>query len=198
MQKSKLLEEITAENYGILRLEDAVSSGISKTYALEFVRKMGYEQAARGIYLAPDAWADGMYILQARYKEAIFSHETALYLLDMADREPLQYTVTMKRGYNSTNLTRHRVKVYTVKKEWHNLGVVEVQSPMGHTLRSYCAERTICDIFRGCSQVEIQDRQTAIKEYVRRSGKDIPRLLEYAKIFKVEKTVKQYLEVLLS
>lgn len=48
--------------------------------------------------MSPDAWEDGMYILQMRYKGAVFSHETALYLLEMADREPIQYTVTMKRG----------------------------------------------------------------------------------------------------
>lgn len=197
MKKSVLLGKITNENNGILRLEDAVLAGISKTYVLDFVKKNDYEQVARGIYLSPDAWEDGMYILQMRYKEAVFSHETALYLLEMADREPLQYTVTMKRGYNSTNLTKQGVKVYTVKKEWHDFGVTEARTPMGHMVRVYDAERTLCDVFRGCSQVEIQDRQTAIRDYVARRKKDIPRLIEYAKIFKVEKTVKQYLEVLL-
>lgn len=197
MQKSELLEKISNKNNGILRLEDAILAGVSKTYVLDFVKKMDYEQVARGIYLAPDAWEDGMYILQMRYKEAVFSHETALYLLDMAEREPLQYTVTMKQGYNSTNLTKQGVKVYTVKKEWHNMGIVEVQSPMGHMLRTYNAERTLCDVFRGHSQVEMQDRQTAIREYVRQSKKDIPRLMEYAKIFKIEKTIRQYLEMLL-
>lgn len=197
MQKSELLEKISNKNNGILRLEDAILAGVSKTYVLDFVKKMDYEQVARGIYLAPDAWEDGMYILQMRYKEAVFSHETALYLLDMAEREPLQYTVTMKQGYNSTNLTKQGVKVYTVKKEWHNMGIVEVQSPMGHMLRTYNAERTLCDVFRGRSQVEMQDRQTAIREYVRQSKKDIPRLMEYAKMFKIEKTIRQYLEVLL-
>ncbi len=197
MQKSELLEKISNENNGILRLEDAMLVGISKTYVLDFVKKNDYEQVARGIYLSPDAWEDGMYIFQMRYKGAVFSHETALYLLEMADREPVQYTVTMKRGYNPANLTKQGVKVYTVKKEWYNLGVTQARTPMGHTVRVYDAERTLCDVFRGNSQVEMQDRQNAIREYVARRKKDIPRLMEYAKIFKIEKTVKQYLEVLL-
>lgn len=164
---------------------------------LDFVKKNDYEQVARGIYLSPDAWEDGMYILQTRYKGAVFSHETALYLLEMADREPVRYTVTMKRGYNPANPTKQGVKVYTVKKEWYNLGVTQVCTPMGHMVRVYDAERTLCDVFRGNSQVEMQDRQTAIREYVARRKKDIPRLMEYAKMFKIEKTMKQYLEVLL-
>ncbi len=197
MQKSELLEKISNENNGTLRLEDALRAGISKTYVLDYVKRNDYEQAARGIYLSPDAWEDGMYILQMRYKEAVFSHETALYFLEMADREPMQYTITMKRGYNPSNLTKQGVKVYTVKKEWYNLGLAQARTPMGHTVRVYDAERTLCDVFRGNSQVEVQDKQTAIREYVAGRKKDIPRLMEYAKIFKIEKTMKQYLGVLL-
>lgn len=197
MKKTELIEKILKENNGILRLEDAMLAGISKTYILDFIKKNNYERAARGIYLSPDAWEDGMYILQMRYKGAVFSHETALYLLEMADREPIQYTVTMKWGYNPTNLTKQGVKVYTVKKEWYSFGLTQACTPMGHTVRVYDAERTLCDVFRGNSQIEIQDRQIAIREYVARRNKDIPRLMEYARIFKIEKTIKQYLEVLL-
>ncbi len=197
MKKSELIEKIVNENNGIFRLEDAIHAGISKTYVLDFIKKNNYEQVARGIYLSPDAWEDGMYILQMRYKGAVFSHETALYLLEMANREPMQYTVTMKWGYNPTNLTKQGVKVYTVKKEWYYLGVTQARTPMGHTVRVYDAERTLCDVFRGNNQIEIQDKQTAIREYVARRKKDIPRLMEYAKIFKIEKMIKQYLEVLL-
>ncbi len=197
MQKAELLKKITNDNNGILLLEDAVLAGVSKTYVLEFVKKHDYEPVARGIYLSPDAWEDGMYILQMRYKEAVFSHETALYLLDMADREPLKYTITMKQGYNSTNLTKQGIKVYTVKKEWYNVGIEEAQTPMGHMVHVYNQERTLCDVFRGRSQVEMQDRQTAIREYAMQRKKDVPLLMEYAKLFKIEKTIRQYLEVLL-
>ena len=60
MQKSELIEKILEENNGILRLEDALLAGISKTYALDFIKKSNYEQVARGIYLSPDAWEDGI------------------------------------------------------------------------------------------------------------------------------------------
>lgn len=197
MKKWELLEKITIENNGILCMETALQTGISKTYILDFVKEKHYEQAARGIYLSPEAWEDGFYILQMRCKETVFSHETALYLLEMAEREPLQYTLTVKRGYNTTNLSKQGVKVYTVKNEWYHMGEIQLLTPMGHMVRVYDAERTLCDVFRGRSQVEIQDKQAAIREYVTKRDKDIPRLMEYAKKFKIEKTIRQYLEVLL-
>lgn len=196
MKKFELLEDIANANNGIIKISDAVRAGISKTYVLEFVKREGYEKIAGGIYLSPYSWEDGMCILQMRYKEAVFSHETALYLLSLVDREPLQYTVTLKRGYNPKNLAIQGIKAYTVKKEWYEMGVTEAETPMGHIVKVYNAERTLCDIFRGHSQVEIQDRQTAIKEYMRQRGKDIPKLMEYAHIFKVNQIIKPYLEVL--
>ncbi len=68
---------------------------------------------------------------------------------------------------------------------------------MGNMVRTYNAERSICDILRRRSQVEIQDRQTALKEYARSRKKDIPLLLEYAEEFKVDKILMIYLEMLL-
>ena len=107
-----------------------------------------------------------MYILQSRCLQAVFSHEAALYLLNLAERESLRCTVTVKKGYRTTNITAQGVKVYTVKKERYPIGNTEVQTPMGHTVRVYNAERTICDILQSRIQVEIQDRQAALKGYV--------------------------------
>ena len=49
---------------------------------------------------------------------------------------------------------------------------------------SYNAERTLCDLFR--VDMETQKKQFAVKEYFR-GKKDLPRLMEYAKILRVEK-----------
>ena len=104
MTKKEMLEQLSKEKKGILRTADAQVLGISRPYFLEFIQKHGYEKMAHGIYLSPDAWEDGMYLLQSRCPHVVFSHESALYLLGLTDREPMQHTVTMKSGYKTTNL----------------------------------------------------------------------------------------------
>lgn len=104
MTKKEMLEQLSKEKKGILRTADAQALGISRPYFLEFIQKHGYEKMAHGIYLSPDAWEDGMYILQSRCPHVVFSHESALYLLGLTDREPMQHTVTVKSGYKTTNL----------------------------------------------------------------------------------------------
>ncbi len=197
MNKFEILDSLLLKNNGFLKTSDVISAGISKSYFSEYVHKRRLERVAHGLYMSQDAWEDGMYVIQARYPLAVFSHETALYLLNLAEREPVKYTVTLKSGTDATGLTKKDVKVYKVKKTLLDEGIVEAKSPAGHTLRTYNPERTICDLVRSRRNIEIQDLQTAIKEYVRRKEKNIPLLMRYAKAFSVEKVIRQYLEVLL-
>lgn len=191
------LDLLVRENNGFIKTSDAVHAGVSKTYFGEYIKKRGFERVAHGLYMSQDAWDDGMYVIQVRYPNAIFSHETALYLLDLAEREPTKYAVTLKAGTNSTGLNKDGIKAYKIKEELFDLGIVHRQSPSGNTLRTYNPERTICDLLRSRRNIEIQELQSAIKEYVKMKDKNIPLLMRYAKTFSVEKIIRQYLEVLL-
>ena len=197
MTSAEKLNNLLAENNGYLKTSDAVAAGVSRTVLGDYVRQYGHEPVAHGLCMPPDAWEDGLYVMQVRYPEAVFSHETALYLLNLANREPSLFSVTLKTGTNSSGLSKQGIKVYKVKEELFGEGIVEVCSPSGHTVRAYNAERTICDLFRSRRNIEIQDLQEGVKTYIRLKEKNIPLLMRYAKAFSVEKIVRQYLEVLL-
>lgn len=197
MKSNEKLQELLLENKGYLKTADAVSAGISRTTLGDFVRKHNLERVAKGLYMSQDAWEDGMFVVQVRYPKAVFSHETALYLLNLANREPSPYSVTLKSGANTEGLSKQGFKVYKVKPELFCEGVVNVSSPSGHTVRAYNAERTICDLIRSRRNIESQVLLEAIKDYVRLKEKNIPLLMRYAKAFSVEKLVRQYMEVLL-
>jgi len=196
-EKSGTLDALLEKNRGYLKTADAVNAGVSKTSLGNYVRQNGLERAAHGLYMAQDAWPDDLYVIQVRYPQAIFSHETALYLLSLAEREPTRYSVTLETSMSASNLSKQGIKVYKIKDGLFGLGLIEVKSPVGHLLRSYNAERTICDLVRSRSVIEIQDLQAALKEYFRKRERDIPQLMRYAKLLSVEKPIRQYTEVLL-
>ena len=182
---------------GMLRTGQVLAAGISKPVFYQFVQSRGLEQAAHGIYLSKDAWVDAMYLLHLRCPQAIFSHETALFFHDLTDREPLAYSITVKTGYNPTRLKGEGVQVFTIKAELHEVGLTTAQTPFGHDVPVYDMERTICDVLRSRNHIEMQTFQEALKAYARRSDKDLRTLVRYAKLFRVEKILRQYLEVLL-
>jgi len=197
MTSKETLSTLLQKNNGFLKTSDVVTAGVSRTVLGDFVREHELERVAHGLYMSQDAWEDGMFVIQARYPEAVFSHETALYLLNLANREPAPFSVTLKAGTNAVGLTKQGIKAYKVREELFDESIAEVRSSSGHTVRAYNAERTLCALFRSRRNIEIQKLQDAVKAYIRLKEKNIPQLMSYAKSFSVEKIARQYLEVLL-
>jgi predicted transcriptional regulator of viral defense system len=98
-------------------------AGIPRTYISHLVKNGVLERLERGVYINKDSFDDEMYRLQAKYASTVFSHDTALFLHDLTDRDPIQYSVTVPAGYNSRNIQAVGVKVYSIKKEFYELGL---------------------------------------------------------------------------
>lgn len=182
---------------GMLLTKNAIQGGIKKDEFYRFIAANHFEKAAHGIYLSPEAWEDESFVLHQRCPQAVFSHDEALFYHGLTDREPMQQTLTIYSGYNTQKLKESGIKVFTVKKELLNVGKIEVENSYGHKIPVYDLERTICDLMRSRRYFEIQDFQTAIKTYVKRPDKDLNKLMTYAPLFRVEKRIRQYMEVLL-
>lgn len=197
MNEYDRLAAIADKNHGIITTAEALASGATKFMLSKFLRENNYERVYHGIYLAPDAWRDDAYLTQLRCPQAIFSHDSALFFHDLTDREPLQFTVTAKTGYNPTHLTADGVKVYTVKASLYEVGISESVTPFGNTVRAYDVDRTICDIVRSRSTMENQVLHDALKQYAKRKNKNLHRLMEYAALFHVEKYIRDYMGILL-
>lgn len=197
MSQFQQLDQLMERQDGMLRTGQVLAAGISKPVFYQFVQSRGLEQAAHGIYLSKDAWVDAMYLLHLRCPQAVFSHETALFFHDLTDREPNPYSITVKTGYNPASLQADGIKVYTIKKELHDVGIVTMNTPFGNPVPVYDMERTICDLIRSRSGIEMQTVQDALKQYAKRKDKDLRKLMRYAQMFRVEKLLRQYLEVLL-
>ena len=197
MRQFEQLDQMLTAQEGMLLTSQVISFGISKPVFYDYVRSRNLDRVAHGIYLSKDSWVDAMYLLHLRFEQAVFSHETALFFHDLTDREPMEYTVTVKTGYNPSKMKAESIQVFTIKAELHDVGLTTAQTPFGHTVLVYDMERTICDLLRSRSRIEIQRFQGALKAYVRRKDKNLRTLMQYAGMFRVEKILRQYLEVLL-
>lgn len=192
------LDQLAEKHGGFLRTADAEAQGINRPMLAKYVAEKEYERVARGIYMGPDTWADDYYILQLRYPKLIFSHLSALRLHDLTDYLPRRAHVTLWTGYNPGKLSADGAKVYTVKRELHELGLTTMQTYFGNTIRVYDVERTICDILRSRNRIATQAFFQGIKEYSQLPDKDWNKLIDYARAFNVERILTHYMEVLLA
>lgn len=197
MKNAELIMRMAKENNGVITSAKVTESGLSRG-TLKYLTDIGkLERSARGVYILPEVWDDEIYNLQVQFKSGIFSGETALFLNDLTDRTPNNYQMTFPIGYNVTSLKNENVKAVRAAKKLYELGIITVLTPGGNPVRTYNKEKTLCDILRGRSNTDIQIVSDAFKQYVRSENINIPLLSEYAKILRVEKKLRSYLEVLI-
>ncbi|WP_130862153.1 type IV toxin-antitoxin system AbiEi family antitoxin domain-containing protein [Bacilliculturomica massiliensis] len=197
MRATEEIIKMAKGNNGTVTTAMVVAAGFSRGNIKYLVDKGMIEKSSRGIYILPEVWDDEIFNLQNRFKRGVYSHETALFLWDLTDRTPNKYHMTFPMNYNLTNPKKENIRCVQCKKEIYDLGIEEVTTPGGNVVRAYSVERTLCDILKPHSRVDIQVVTEAFKRYAANSDKNIPVLSELAKLLKVEIKLRSYLEVLL-
>lgn len=197
MTYAEQILKMAHDNNGVVTSTQVTKAGILREHLRGLVDNGLLERSERGVYIVPTVFNDEMFNLQTRYKRGIFSHDTALFLLDLTDRTPVKFSMTFPLGYNTRGLKSENVKCYRVKDAFYDRGIVDTKSPGGNPVRCYNAERTLCEILRSRSNSDIQVVTDAFKRYTRLAGRDIPQLSTFAKLFRVENKLRAYMEVLL-
>ena len=197
MNYAEQIINFAKKNNGVVTAAQVTEAGINRYYLTLLVKRNLLERSERGVYILPTTFDDEMFNLQSRYKKGVFSHGTALFLMGLTDRTPIKYSMTFPLKYNVSALKKENIEYYRVKDDLYELGVINGKTPNGNTVKLYNTERTLSDILKGRSKTEIQIVAEAFKRYAKLDRKDIPRLSEYAKLMRVEKRLRPYLEVLL-
>ena len=185
MRATETIIKMAKENHGMVTTAMVVAAGFSRGNIKYLVDKGMIEKSSRGVYILPEVWDDEVFNLQNRFKRGIYSHETALFLWDLTDRTPNRYCMTFPENYNLTNPKKETIRCVQCKKALYDLGIAKVITPGGNMVRVYNVERTLCDILRPHSHVDIQIVTEAYKQYATSSNRNIPILSEYAKKFQL-------------
>ena len=197
MNYIEIIEKIMNEQNGVILSSDLNSYDIPRAYLSMMVQEAQIERAGRGIYLLPDTLEDEMYIMQRKYPNLIYSHETALFLLGLTDRTRFEYSATVPSGYMVVNNISEKFKIYYIKKDLHLMGVTEGKTTFGNSVQLYNVERTVCDVLRSRNRMDIQIVTDALKRAVKKNSLDYILLSEYARRLDVENILHTYMEVLL-
>lgn len=187
------IKELIEKNDDVLTTKMLEQNKIHRQYLKKLVDEGYIVKVSRGVYSRPFKFVNEYYIVGETYKTGIFSHNTALYFYNLTDRTPFELDMTFP---NNVRITNYMINAHYINKERFELGLTTKTLADGTTIRLYNMERTICDIIRDRNKIDSQIFNTALKEYMKRKDKDLNRLYEYAKIFKISKILKMYLEVL--
>ncbi|MBI9050030.1 MAG: type IV toxin-antitoxin system AbiEi family antitoxin domain-containing protein [Anaerolineaceae bacterium] len=191
------IRKILKNQGGTLVTSDLARENIPRTYLSILEKKGEIEQVSRGVYKEVAAIEDELLSFQSKYKASVYSHETALFFHDLTDRSPMFFSISVPVGYHSISLNNSGHKIFYVNRKLFNVGIILMKSPHGNTIKATNLERTICDILRSRNQIDGQLINDAMKRYVGNKEKNLDLLFDYAKQFRIQKVVREYIEVLL-
>lgn len=190
--------KILIESYGgIISAGELLQAGVDRGKLYGLLEKGILMKESHGKYALAEDKPDGYAIIQKRSDKLVFSHGTALYLHGISDCVPRVLDITVPQGDNVTRIKKsyQHTRFHYCKKTLWNLGMMNVNTPMGYSVRAYDLERCICDIIRDKDNVDKQVYIQALQVYFR--NKCNPhKVIKYAKEFNIENKVRSYMEVL--
>ena len=194
MDYIKKIKEKLNKSGGVITSKELKNSDIPTIYLTRMVEKGELIRVDRGIYIDSNGDYDEYYFFHNRYKVAIFSYVSALYLQGFTDIIPNEMEITVYKGYNAHRISGN-VRIHYTTKEIYDLGMTECQTMFGNTVKVYDLERTICDFIKNRSEIETELFSKTINKYVRYENKDLNKLYEYSKKMKIYEKVKEILEI---
>lgn len=190
-----ILEKIFKTNGGYITREDVDDANISSWFLSDFVKRNSLDKIAPGFYANDNYIIDNYYILQRRYPKYVFAGLSALYLLGLTDRIPIDIEVSAPQTYHPS---RDKIESLIVRKissdNIYKLGIKEVKTMFGNIVRTYDEERTICDVIKHRGKYDGETFIKAIKFYIRTSNNQ-SKLFKYARELGIEKKVYEVMEV---
>jgi len=196
MKDEEKVLELLKKNNGVIKTAELKKLKVSRMALTRLVEKSLIERVAKGLYIDINNIEDTYYTFQYKCPKAIFSHETALYFHDLTDRTPIKFMVTVPSGYYSKHLKDKEYEFSYIKDELYELGRIKVKTPFQNEVYCYDMERTICDIVRNKSKIEVYQFTDAMQRYVKMKNKQSHKLYEYAEKLNIKEEVRKYMEVL--
>ncbi|OQX32407.1 MAG: transcriptional regulator [Candidatus Sedimenticola endophacoides] len=189
-------EAIFREHGGQLRMSEALRYGISR-YSLYKMRDSGVlEQVSRGIYrlvdLPPISQPD-LVTVSLRFPKAVVCLISALSFHEMTTQIPHAVYVAVPRNARMPSLDYPPVQAYRFSEDAFQAGIERHQID-GTTVQVYSPEKTLADCFKYRNKLGMDVVLEALKLYrsQRRVNRDA--LIKYARICRVEKVMRAYLE----
>ena len=181
---------------GQLRMSEAIEHGITR-YMLYSLRDKGIiEQISRGVYrlveLPPVSNPD-LVTVALRYPNAVVCLISALSFHEITTQIPHEVSIAIPRDSHSPSLEYPPLLVHRFTDQAYQAGIEEHQID-GVTVKVYGPEKTLADCFKFRNKIGMDIVLEALKLYKGRKKFDHRKILEYAKICRVDKIVHPYLE----
>jgi predicted transcriptional regulator of viral defense system len=184
---------------GLLRTSAALRAGIHPRTLYEMRDKGILEQLDRGLFrLAnlPSLASPDLVTVAAKIPAAVICLISALAFHEITTQIPHEVHFALPRGAEPPRLKHPPLHVFWFTGRSYTEGV-ETHKVDGVGLRVYGPEKTLADCFKYRNKIGLDTVLEALRLYKSRKRPNVDYLIKFARVCRVEKVMRPYLEALL-
>jgi predicted transcriptional regulator of viral defense system len=194
----KRAEEVFRDHGGILRTSEAIREGVHPRTLYEMRDSGVIERLSRGLYRLADLPPLGdpdLLSVSLRIPKGVVCLISALAYHDLTSQIPHEVYLALERGMERPRLKHPPVRLFWFSPRMFHEGI-ESREIDGTPVRVYSIEKTLADCFKYRNKIGLDVALEALQEYQKR-GVDLDRLLNAARLCRVETVMRPYLEALI-
>ena len=167
-----------------------------KTYIqiLEMVKSGKVERLKRGVYYRYSKMSEMMIDVDKIVPGGILCMFSAWSHYQLTTQIPQSFNVAIEKNHKAVLPDYPPITLYYWQKEYHELGVVR-QKIYGYLVNIYDLEKSVCDAVKFRTKIGIDVSSEILKNYLKRSDRNLPKLIEYAKKMRIMTILRTYLEI---
>ena len=183
---------------GVFKTRDVLKLKIHTRSLSAMVNQGLLEKISRGTYRLPGRPQENpdMVNVASRVPKGVICLISALAYHSLTTQIPREVYLAAARGTEMPRLDYPPIRLFRFSKEALASGT-EIHIIEGVPVKIFSPEKTLADCFKFRGKVGLDTAIEALKMYLRRKNKDINKLMEYAKICRVENVMRPYLACLL-
>jgi len=192
-------KEVFEKRGGILRTTVALKAGIHRRTLYEMKQSGILETLSRGLYGLKEvskAKNPSTIIVASRVPQGVLCLISALAIHEIGTQVPHEVYIALKKGAEKPKLDYPPSRFFWFSGTSFDEGI-ETKIVEGVKVKVYSLEKTVADCFKFRHQIGQDVAIEALREWHRLKTKNLKKLFYFARLCRVERVMKPYLEALL-
>jgi predicted transcriptional regulator of viral defense system len=194
--KARLIIE---KHNSIIGTAEAIRSGIHPRTLYQLRDNGVIDQISRGVFRLAEQDSitnPDLVTVAKRVRHAVICLISALSFHNITTQIPHSVSIALKRGSESPRLDNPPITIHRFSDAALNQGV-EKHTIDGINVNIFSPEKTIADCFKFRNKIGMDVVLEALKLYKSRNKFNLPDILKYARICRVENVIRPYLETII-
>jgi predicted transcriptional regulator of viral defense system len=193
------VKAIFLRRHGMLRTAEALREGIHPRMLYKLRQEGALVEVSRGLYRLADLPPMGdpdLATIAAKVPAGVVCLISALAWHELTIQVPHEIHLALPKDHKAPRLAYPPLRIFHYDLKSFREGIT-VEELDGVPVRIFNPEKTLADCFKFRNKIGLDAALEALKTYMRRRTKNLDALQRYARVCRVDRVMRPYLEALL-